>query len=61
MYLSHHVVDEAVLVPDARLLIFLPVLLLVHVCKDLEEAAVIYLQDGVLCGQVQRPAGSKAS
>ena len=55
-HLSNHVIDESVLVPDAGLLILLPVVRLIHVCKDLQEAAIVYLEDGVLCGQVQRPA-----
>ena len=50
VYLCNHVIDEAVLIPDASLLILLPVALLIHVLEDLQEAAIIYLQDGVLCG-----------
>ena len=55
-YLSNHVIDESVLIPDAGLLILLPVVRLIHVCKDLQEAAIINFQNGVLCGQVQWPA-----
>lgn len=55
-HLSNHVINESVLIPDACLLILLLVVCLIHVCKDLQEAAIIYLQNGVLCGQVQRPA-----
>ena len=50
VYLCNHVIDEAVLIPDASLLILLPVALLIHVLEDLQEAAIVYLQDGVLCG-----------
>ena len=55
-YLCDHVINEAVLVPDAGLLILFLVVLLVHLLEDLQEAAIIDLQNGVLCGQVQRPA-----
>ena len=55
-YLSNHVINESVLIPDACLLILVPVVRLIHVCKDLQEAAVVYLQNGVFCGQVKRPA-----
>ena len=55
-HLSNHVIDESVLIPDACLLILLPVVRLIHVCKDLQETAIVDLQNGVLCGQVQRPA-----
>ena len=44
------------LVPDASLLILLLIVLLIHVLEDLQEAAIIRLQDGVLGGQVKWPA-----
>lgn len=56
--LSYHIIDEAVLIPDSCLLILLPVAFLIHFCKDLQEAAIICLQDGVLGGQVQWPAST---
>ena len=34
-YLGDHVIDEAVLIPDARLLKLALVVRLIHVCKDL--------------------------
>ena len=55
--LRDHVVDEAVLVPDAGGLVLSAVALaLVHVLEDLQEAPVVLLQDRVLGAQVQRPA-----
>ncbi|CAG9096414.1 unnamed protein product, partial [Plutella xylostella] len=50
----HHVVDEPVLVPDAGRLVRRAVFLLVDLLEDVLEAAVVLLQDGVLCAQVQR-------
>ena len=55
-YLCYHVVDEPVLIPDAQILELLPVALVVDLLKDLHEATIVGLQDGVLCGQVQGPA-----
>ncbi len=50
----HHVVDEAVLVAQARGLELGGVVALEHLRKRVEERAVVLLQDGVLRGQVQR-------
>ena len=54
--LSHHVVNEAVLIPDTRLLKLVLVMRLIHLCKDLEETTIIYLQYGVLGRHIQWPA-----
>jgi len=53
--LGDHVVDQPVLIPDASGIEILFVLFLVDVFKDILEAAVIPLQDGVLGGHVERP------
>ncbi len=55
--LGHHVIDEAVLIPDAQLFVFLLIALrLVDLLENLQEAAVVALQDRVLRRHVQRPA-----
>lgn len=51
--LGNHVINEAVLVPDAKLLELGLVLGLVDFLKDVLEAAVIRLENGVLGRQVQ--------
>ena len=53
--LGDHVVDQPVLIPDASGIEILFVLFLVDVFKDILEAAVVPLQDGVLGGHVERP------
>ena len=55
-YLCNHVINQAVLIPDAKLLKFVLVALFVQLLEDLKESAIVDLQDGVLCGQVQGPA-----
>ena len=48
-HLGNHVIDEAVLVPDAQLLkLLLVALRLVDLLEDLQEAPVVALQNGVL-------------
>ena len=48
-HLGDHVVNEAVLVPDAQLLeLLLVALRLIDLLEDLQEAPVIALEDGVL-------------
>ncbi len=44
------------LVPNADIVILFLVLVEVHFLEYLEKSAVVLLQDGVLCGQIQRPA-----
>ena len=53
-YLSNHVVDQPVLVPDALGLVCGLVLGLVDPLEDVLEHAVVRLQDGVLRRQVER-------
>jgi len=53
--LSHHVINKAVLVPDAELLELLLVLLLVDLLEDVLEETVVLLEDGVLRRKVERP------
>ena len=48
--LSYHVINQAMLIPNVCLLKLLSVALLIHVCKNLEETAIICLQDGVFGG-----------
>lgn len=55
-HLSHHVINESMLIPDSSLLILLLVLLLIHVSKYLQEAPIVNFQYGVFGGQIQRPA-----
>lgn len=55
-HLGDHVVDEAVLVPDALFLEGLLVLRIVDLLEDVLEAAVVLLEDGVLGAHVQRQA-----
>ncbi len=59
-HLSNHVIDEAMLVPDPKLLKLLLIVLLVDLLEDHEELAIILLEDGVLRGQVQWPAAAIA-
>eukprot|EP00128_Syssomonas_multiformis_P014375 Colp12_sorted_trinity150504_noHs@5349 len=54
--IGHHVVNKAVLVPDALLLERLLVLLVVNLGENVTETTVILFQNGVLGAKVQRPA-----
>ena len=47
-HLGNHVIDEPMLVPDAHLLKFALVLLLIDLLEDLQELAIVLLQNGVL-------------
>mmetsp|Transcript_3147 Transcript_3147/g.5384 ORF Transcript_3147/g.5384 Transcript_3147/m.5384 type:complete len:396 (+) Transcript_3147:1475-2662(+) len=53
--LCHHVVNQAVLIPDLGLSKLCLVACLVHLGKDLQKPAIICLENGVLGGEVQRP------
>ena len=55
-HLCNHVINEAVLIPDAKLLKLLPVAVLIHLLENLQKSAIVDLQDRVLCRQIQRPA-----
>ena len=52
--LGHHVVDEAVFVPDARGLKRTFVLIVINGLEDVLKGAVVLLQNGVLGGHVER-------
>lgn len=53
-HLRHHVIDQAVLVPDALLLKLLLVILLVDFLEDVLESAIVLLENGVLGAHVER-------
>jgi len=55
-YLCNHVINEAVLIPDTKLLKLVLIALFVQLLEDLQESAIVDLQNGVLCGQIQGPA-----
>ena len=55
-YLCNHVINQAVLVPDTKLLKLVLIAIFIQLLENLQESAVIDLQNGVLCGQVQGPA-----
>lgn len=50
-----HVVNEAVLVPDASSLVLGLEVSFVHLLEQVLEATIVLLEDGVLGAQVQRP------
>lgn len=52
-HLSDHVVDETVLVPDALGVKLLLVVLLEDLLEDILEAAIVFLEDGVLGAHVK--------
>lgn len=52
-HIGDHIVDQPVLVPDLLILEDLLVLFLVQFGEDVLESAVILLQDGVFCGEVE--------
>ncbi len=54
-----HVVDEAVLIPDAGSLELLSVVLLVDLLEDVLEATVVGLENGVLGGHVEGNAAGE--
>jgi hypothetical protein len=53
--IGNHVIDQAMLVPDASLLVLWLVLGLVDLLEDVLEATVVRLQDGVLGRKVHGP------
>ncbi len=55
-YLCNHVINEAVLIPDTKLLKLVLIALFIQLLEDLQEPAIVDLEDGVLCGQIQGPA-----
>ena len=54
--IGNHVIDQPMLVPDVLGLKLGLVLGLIDLLEDILEAPIIFLQDGVLCAEVERPA-----
>lgn len=60
LHLGNHVIYEPVLVPNAKVIKLLFVMLLEDVLKNLHKPPVVRLQDCIFGGQVQRPAHGTA-
>lgn len=52
--LSHHVIDQTVFIPQIGTFEFLAVILFIDVLEDILEAAIVFLEDGVFGGHVER-------